>query len=322
MTNTFIWPWALLLLLALPLFIWLYRRLLKPPARSVAFHPDLALLKEAGASGRRWRRHAPAVVYLAALTLALVALARPTLKVPEANPQAGIVLALDVSRSMEATDIEPSRFEAARAALRTFVSELPEGARVGLVTFAGYATTVVPLTDDHERLLESVKFLNLGRGTAIGEALLESLGTLPSLETRQNLEDDPSSLATIILLSDGRNRNGVDPLEAVAEVQRQQVKVYTIGVGTSSAGSVPGLPGQFGGAGRFDETTLRTIAETTGGSYVFVDSARQLRDVYNQLSRALVWRFRRDEATALVTLAAAVLLFFSLVWSELRRRVL
>ena len=232
------------------------------------------------------------------------------------------MLALDVSLSMQATDVTPSRFEAARSALQTFLSELPEGARVGLVTFAGYATTVVPLTDDHERILDAVEFLSLGRGTVIGEALLESLAALPSLEDREASGDDPATLATIILLSDGRNRGGVDPLLAVAEAKRQQVTVHTVGVSTTTDGPVPGLPGRFGSAARFDETTLRAVATQTGGRYTFVDSAGQLRDVYSELSRSLTWRFGRDEATAVAALGAAALLLLSVGWSALRRRVL
>ena len=320
--GPFIRPWALLLLLTLPLLVWLARRAVKPPSRTVALHPDLALLTAASARGKRWGRHAPALVYAGALALALVALARPTLNVPEANPQAGIVLALDVSLSMQAADITPSRFGAARAALQTFLSELPEGARVGLVVFAGYATTVVPLTDNHERILDAVRFLSLGRGTVIGEALLEGLAALPSLEDRQSSGDDPSTLATIILLSDGRNRGGIDPLEAVTELETQQVTVHTIGVGTLTDGPVPGLPERFGSAARFDETTLRAIATQTGGRYTFVDSAGELRDVYSELSRSLIWRFRRDEATAVAALGAAALLLLSMGWSAWRRRVL
>ena len=319
--TMFMWPWALATLALVPLLIWLYRRNLKPPARTAALHPDLALLARAAGKGRG-RRHWPAALYLGAIALGLLALARPTFAVPEANPQAAIMLALDVSRSMQARDIEPSRFEAARSAVRTFVEGLPSGTQVGLVSFAGYATQITPPTDDHDRLLEAVDLLRMDFGTVIGDAMITSLRGLPDLEKRQSLSDDPKTLATIILLSDGRNFGGVEPLVALNQIKEQQVTVHTIGVGSLNDGPIPGIPAQYQFAARFDETTLRTIADETGGEYVFVDSAKDLQGVYKDLGRALVWRFRREEATALGALVAAVLLSLSLGAGELRRRVL
>ncbi len=319
--SAFLWPWALALLLLAPLLVWLYRRGLEPPGASAVLHPDLALVARAGASGRRWRRHLGALLYFGALLLALLALARPTLAIPEANPQAGIMLALDVNLSMEARDIQPNRFEAARDAVRAFVDELPQGTRVGLVTFAGYATQVVSLTDDHERLLTAVDRLRMDFGTVIGDALIGSVASLPSLAARELTGDDPERLATVILLSDGRNFGGVDPLIALEEAKRQRVTVHTVGVGTLSDGPIPGIPERYWFAARFDEAMLRTIAEETGGRFVFVDSAGELRDVYRDLGRSLVWRFRREEATAVAALAASLLLLLSLGIGRLRRRV-
>jgi Ca-activated chloride channel homolog len=319
--QAFLWPWLLALLLLAPLLVWLYRRGLKPPAESALVHPDLALIAQASLSGRRWLRHLPALLYLAAILVAVVALARPTIAVPEAHPQAGIVLALDISLSMRAADVEPSRIDAAKSALKVFVHDLPKGARAGLVTFAGYATLVVPLTDDHERIVQAVDFVQLGRGTVIGEAMLESLKAFPSLEERQGFGADPQRFATIVLLSDGANRGGVHPFTALEEVKRQQVTVHTIGVGSPASGPVPGAPEGMQAMMRFDETTLRTIAEESGGRFAFVDSAEELHNVYRELGQALVWRFRRDEATALASLAAAALLLASLGLGELRRRV-
>jgi Ca-activated chloride channel homolog len=319
--DAFLWPQVLLLLLAAPLLVWWYRRGRRPPARAVSYHPDLALLARAVPAGRgRARRHLPAALYLAALLLAVVALARPTLPVPEAHPQAGIVLALDVSISMQATDVSPSRIAAAVVALEGFVRELPPGTRVGLVTFAGYATLAVPLTDDHDRVLQAVRTPQLGRGTVIGDALLASVGAFAPLEERRASGEDPRSLATVVLLSDGANRGGTPPLVALDEVIAQQVTVHTIGVGSAASGGGDGF-GAFGGAMRFDETTLRTIAERSGGRFAFVDSAEELGDVYRDLSRAVAWRVRRDEATAVAALAAAVLLATSMGLAGLLRRV-
>ena len=321
--EIFIWPYLLAVLLALPLLLLVHRRLLKPPARAVLHHPDVDLLAQAAASGRRWTRRLPALAYFAAVALALVAMARPTMAVPEADPHAGIILALDVSRSMLADDVAPTRIEAARDAMAVFVENLPAGTRIGLVTFAGYASLVVPLTDDHQRVLQAVEVIYLGRGTVIGSALIESLRALPSLEERLALGGDPRSYATIVLLSDGANRGGVSPSVAIQDVIVQQVTVHTIGVGNaSSAYNQQYDPfGGFGFSMQFDESTLRMIAEQSGGRFAMVESADELNDVYRDLSRALAWRIRRDEATGVAALAAALLLFASVTTAQLRRLV-
>lgn len=321
MTN-FMWPVMLVALLLLPLLPWAYRRWLKPPAKAVVLHPDVALLAKAGASGRRWTRQLPAWMYLSALSLAVLALARPTMMVPEVDPKTGIILALDVSLSMQAGDVRPSRIVAARQALTAFVEDLPAGVRVGLVTFAGHATLLVPLTDDHERVLRAVDVLYLGRGTVIGSALVESARALPSLEERLGYGGDPRSYANIVLLSDGANRGGIPPVVALEEVKAQEVTVHTIGVGDSSSNADMYDPWGFGGGSmRFDETTLRLIAEETGGRFTMATSSEELSEIYRGLSRSLAWRMTRDEATAVVTLAAALLLFGSLLLAQWRRMV-
>ncbi len=311
----FLWPWVLTLLALIPFVVWAYLRARKLPARAVVFHPNLSLVSRSISS--TWRLHLPAFLYFSAATLAVIALARPTVNVPQIDPQAGIILALDISRSMRTQDIEPSRFEAARAAIRTFVETLPEGTRIGLVAFASYATRVVPITDDHEHLLKAVDALSMARGTAIGEAMLESLESFPTLQERE-ASGEPERLATIILLSDGRNRNGIDPLLALEEVKKARVTVHTIGVGNPNAVLPPGSEGFSG----FNEADLRTIAEETGGQFVFADSAQALSKVYQDLSRALKWRVGQDEASAVAALVAAVLLTLSVALAQFKRHIL
>ncbi|HKI55521.1 MAG TPA: VWA domain-containing protein [Trueperaceae bacterium] len=318
----FMWPWMLGLLLLLPLLVWLYRRAMTPPAESVALHPDVALLARAASRRRRWTAHVAASLYLAACGLALAAMARPTIPVPRVNERAGIVLAIDLSRSMAANDITPSRFEAARQALKTFVRALPGGARVGVVAFSSYAATIVPLTADHQQVLDAVDLLTLGRSTAIGDGIMKAIQDLPSLAEREKDGGDPSKLATIVLLSDGRNRTGVDPLAAAAEAKKQHIVVDTVGVGTDQPGGLNGGFNQFGAAGRFDERTLRSIAGETGGTYVFVDSATKLNSVYRRLGRSTAWSWHKEEASGLVALAAAGFLLLSMLMGQARRRVL
>jgi Ca-activated chloride channel homolog len=311
----FLWPWVLAFLLCVPALIWFYCHSLESGAKSVVLYPEVTAVISAGLLKRQWRNHIAALVYLIALVLALVTLARPTLLFPKVDPQAGIMLAIDISRSMRTTDISPNRFEAARAAIRSFVKALPAGARVGLVTFGGYASLAVPLTDDHEHLLREVDVLSMIRGTAIGDGLLESLSALPDLETRETTGEDPQQLATIILLSDGRNRNGTDPLTALEEVKAQQVRVHTVGVGSDAANNLDGMSG-------FDEATLRQIADETGGQHIFVDSAEKLQDVYRNLSNTIVWGWERDEVSAVGALLAGGLLVISIVVSGLRRQMI
>lgn len=316
----FLWPWALGLLLLLPLWVWLYWRGLRPPAESVALYPDTAILARAFPKGPRWRQHLPAGLYLLALVAAVFALARPTLPVPQADPRAAVVLAVDISRSMQATDVQPNRFEAAKVALRTFIRELPEGLRVALVAFSRDAHLVVPLTTDRGRLLEAVDFLSLNLGTAIGDAILESIMALPPLSERAEAPD-PKSLATIILLTDGRSLAGVDPVEAAYEAARLQIRVHTIGIGRATEGPVPGLPEQYALAAQFDEAALKEIARVGEGEYFFVDSAGKLKEAYRKLTQQMIWRIRQDEVSAVAALLAGLLLMLSLGLVQFRRRV-
>lgn len=318
---SFQWPQALVLLLLLPVLGWLYLRGRRPKAESVVVFPGLEVLSRSRPQGLDFKKHLPALLYGAALFLGIIALARPSMTVPEGDPRAGIVLTIDVSRSMMATDIEPSRFEAARAALRAFLKEMPQGARVGLVIFSRFPTTVVPLTTNRQRLFDAVDTIDLGLGTAIGEAILEGLRNFPPLPERQDVQD-PKSLATIVLLTDGRSLGGTDPIEAAQEANKEHVRIHTIGVGKVTDGPIPGLPEIYQSASQFDEPTLKAIAAATGGEYVFVDSAQKLKSTFQNLSRSVTWTTRKDEVSALPAFGAGILLGASLLLSSLRRKVM
>ena len=300
-------------LLLLPAFWWVYLHLrVRRGSSAVVFTDFKSLLKASKPATLK-----PAsLFYFLSLSLGLFALARPTMPIAVANPQAGIVLAIDTSRSMRQTDVRPSRFEAAREALRSFIAELPPGVRISLVNFGGYASMTVPLTADHEQVTDALERLYLIRGTAIGEALIKSMTAFPDLPDRPN-RGESNGLATVILLSDGRNRAGISPLDALEQIKAKDVTVHTIGVGTNSRFDMNG----FGDMYQFDEETLRTIAEETGGRYVFVDSASDLNEVYKSLSRSIAWQTSRQEVTALFTLAASAFLFFSLGISYFMRQV-
>lgn len=235
------------------------------------------------------------------------------------------MLTVDVSRSMEAEDIKPSRFFAAQEAARNFVRSLPQGARVGLASFAGYAVLHTPPTARHEQVLVAIDGLGLARRTAIGDGLLESLRALPErgaqAQSAQNQATQNLPAAAIVLLSDGRNNSGSDPLEAAAEAKRLGVKVYTVGLGTENGD--PGMGGWGGFWGGFDAETLKQIASTTGGRYFEARSAGELNSIYRDLGRSLGWTLKPREVSGFVAALAGLMLLGSLAVSELfTRRIL
>jgi Ca-activated chloride channel family protein len=307
-------PYLLLLLLALPILVWQYRRrMVAGSARAYALHPNLGQLSQVASATPAWKRHLSAGLYLLALTLGILALARPHATVPQPDDRAGVMLAIDISRSMRAEDIDPDRFTAAKKAAQTFVRALPEGAKVGLVSFAGYATLEVPLTTDHQRVFDQIDFLQMARGTAIGDGLLESLNAFPKNEAGKLL--GPS---TVVLLSDGRSNRGSDPLEAAQKAKEMGVIVHTIGLGRRSDQSQNDFQFNFMA---FDEETLRSIAEATGGKYYAAESAQELQAAYRNLGRVVGWKPERTEVSGLFTLLAGLLLASSLVVSSVRRQV-
>lgn len=308
---TFQAPQLLLLLLLLPLLVWEYRRRIGKAASSAyVLFPNPAQFAPIPRSS--WKRHLGAGLYFAALVLGIVALARPQATVLMPDDLAGVVLTIDISLSMRATDIEPSRLEAAKAAAQSFVKALPPGAKVGLVTFAGYATTEVPLTTDHQRVLEQIENLELARRTAIGEGLRESLAAFP-VDGRGK----PLGPSTVVLLSDGRNNWGVEPLEVAQEAKAMGVVVHTIGLGRRQSED----DFYFNNWMAFDEQTLRAIAQATGGEYYAAESAQALEEAYRKLGKVVGWKPTRTEVSGAASLLAGLMLASSLLVSNWRRRV-
>jgi Ca-activated chloride channel homolog len=315
-------PIALVLVLVVPLLLWLYRsRVNSGQASGFAVFSNLEALR--GLSKGRGRRNWGIGLYAAAIALAVFALARPQAVIPAPDNLAAVMLSIDISRSMRAIDIEPDRFTAAKEAAKRFVRNLPDGAKVGLVSFAGYATLEVEPTDNHQRVLDQIDLFEMARGTAIGEGLLESLKALPT-----NEEGKVLSASTVVLLSDGRSNRGIDPLEAVKEAKKMGVVVHTIGLGRKLDSGTPGTPGSpdtsfgnFNNFMAFDEETLRTIADSTGGQYYAAESAKALDEAYRRLNRVVAWKPTRTEVSSLAALGAGLLLFSSLLLTTLNRRV-
>lgn len=308
----FQFPLLLLLLLLVPLLAWAYwRRVRAQGSSGYVLYPSLTDLSES-----RWKRHLGALLYGLALLLAIAALARPEATLPAPDNMATVIVTIDISLSMRAQDIEPSRLEAAKREAQHFVRALPDSVKVGLVSFAGYATLEVEPTTDHQRVIDQIEWLQMARRTAIGDGLLESLQAIP-----KDPNGKPLGPSTVVLLSDGRTNSGIDPLEVTPFAKDMGVVVHTIGLGRRSN---PSDPDQLWGGYwmQFDEETLRAIAESTGGRYYAAESAEALRQAYRSLGRVVGWKPQRTEVSSLFGLAAGLLLASSLLVSNLRRQVI
>jgi len=317
----FTWPaalWGLGLVVALAA---LYARVLRGRSRRAVLHSQTDVLAEVVAATRSWRSHAPAGLFGLALVAVVLALARPVAPLPVPAANVHVVLSVDTSRSMLAEDVRPNRLEATKAAAVEFVRALPRNARVGLVSFSSYATLLVPPTTDHERVIRAIEALQPEFATAIGDGLLEAVGALPG-RTRPA---DPTAAppapdrrlppGTVVLMSDGQSNRGVSPTEAARIARDQQVKVYTVGVGTAEGTflNIGGRPIWV----RLDEETLREMAAITDGRYFHASSAHELRRVYRTLGRTIGWERKPTEVSSVAAAAAAVLLVSSLAVSVL-----
>ena len=343
---SFLWPEALWLLLAAPALVGLYLLLLRRRKKAAVRYASLGLVREALGSGRRFRRHVPPLLFLLALIVLVVAIARPRATVVLPSERRTIVMAMDVSLSMRATDVEPSRLEAAREAAKAFVREQPPDVRIGIVSFAGSAQLVQKPTRDRDDLVAAIDRLQLQLHTAIGSGIIASLATLfpdqgLDLETadfRVSSSRDPprprsidrppetkefepvapgsNRSAAIILLTDGRRTTGPDPLDAARLAADRGVRVYTVGFGKAGGGTadVEGMPIYM----RFDEETLRAIAQMTGAEYFQASSAADLKKVYEQLNARYTLERDETEISALVSAIGAVLVIaaaaLSLSW--------
>lgn len=310
---SFTWPAALWGLLLLPLLVIVYLRVLGRPGRHPVTFATTGMLVLAASRSRR--RHLAAGMYLLGLAAIIVALARPTAPLPVPSDRAAIILSMDVSGSMRSQDIAPSRIEAAQEAARAFLKATPDRVRVGLVVFAGYASTLSTPTTDHKRLLGLIDGLGLARRTAIGEGLIEAVAALPG-RVRPNVDGTMPMLFTtpppgvVVLLSDGRNNSGIDPIEAARAAAAQNVTVYTIGLGSRTETTFGWSIG-----GPMDEETLQTIATMTGGEYHHASTASTLHGIYRALARTIAWERRPTEVSAVPAGAAALLLIAATVVS-------
>jgi Ca-activated chloride channel homolog len=251
---------------------------------------NLDLLASVAPKRPGWRRHVAATALLLTVAALVVAFARPTWPVKVPRERATIVLAIDVSSSMAARDIDPTRFRAAQSAARTFVEGAPDRFRIGLVAFAGSARLAVSPTRDHERVVRAIGNLRLAERTAIGEAIYTSLDALADVPVRGTSKP----AARVVLLSDGDTNTGRPNLQAAEAAARRRVPVSTIAFGTDSG--VVTIQGETVPV-IVNREALRQIAETTGGHSFDAQSAAQLDTVYSDLGTAISQRTEQTEVT-------------------------
>ena len=340
---TFLWPDLLWLLLAVPALIGVYVLLLRRKKKQVLRYASLGLVRDAMGAGQRFRRHVPPLLFLLALIVLVVAVARPTATITLPSQHETIILAMDVSGSMRAADVEPNRIGAAQAAARAFVADQPASARIGVVSFAATASVVQPPTRNREDILAAIDRFQLQRGTAVGSGILVSLKTIfPDVEfdlRASNPRDDPRGVpldkagtsgkaapktvppgsytsAAIILLTDGQTTTGPNPIEAARMAAERGVRIFTVGIGTPN-GEILGAEG-WSMRVRLDEESLKTIANVTHGEYFYASNAMDLKKVYESLNTRFALETRQTEVTALLAAAAAVITllaaFLSMLW--------
>ncbi len=344
---TFLWPQFLWLLLALPMLVLLYWWLLRRKKRTALRYANLAIVREAMGRGPGWRRHVPPVLMLLAFAAMLLASARPMASIALPSTQQTIILAMDVSGSMRAEDVQPNRLVASQNAAKAFLADLPRHVKVGIVAFAGAAQVVQPVTLSREDLNTAIDKFQLQRATAIGSAIVVSLSELfpdqrisltdmtysrnadpfaprgraidqPRGEEKPFQPVEPGSYgsAAIILLTDGQRTTGVDTAEAAKMAAERGVRVYTVGVGTVE-GEIIGFEG-WSMRVRLDEETLKDVARTTKGEYYYAGTAENLKQVYQSLSTKLTVEKKETEVAGLLALVASVLALtaatLSLLW--------
>lgn len=335
---TFLWPGMLWLAVLLPAAVVGYVLMQRRKKRQVLHYSRLALIRNAQGTAPRVRRHLPPLLMLLALALMIVAIARPASVINLPYQYETIVLAIDASGSMRATDVAPTRIAAARTAARSFIAAQPRDTRIGVVAFAATASVVQAPTLNRDDIVAALERIQLQRGTAIGSAILVSLKLIfpdvefdlqaanprpggareaqrgaaldptPNAKGAATLPPGSFKSAAIVLLTDGQTTAGPDPFEAARMASERGVRIYTVGVGTL-AGQILAAEG-WSMRVRMDEDALKTIADTTKAEYFHAGTATDLSSIYQALTARLAFEKRATEITALFAAAA---MFFALL---------
>ena len=322
----------LLAVALVPLGILLYRALEGRRRRAMA-RGGLGLGQGMARRPGGVRARIPAVLFVAGLTVLMVALARPTAAVDLPREEGTVILAFDVSGSMAADDLKPTRMEAAKAATQDFVERQPPGVVIGVVAFSDAGLSVQAPTNDQATMLAAIKRLTPERGTSLGQGIRAALSTIATAEngpvTNYYSNRSPAPTATpapvppgshtsavIVLLTDGENTQPPDPGAAAQAAADQGVRIYTVGIG-SAAGTTLDVDG-FKVHTQLDAATLQHISDVTGGTYYAAADEQDLHKVYDELDTRLVVKPQTIEVTSLFAGASVLLLVvggvFSLLW--------
>ncbi|MBL8062658.1 MAG: VWA domain-containing protein [Anaerolineales bacterium] len=344
-----LWSPVLYLFALIPILIIAYILILRRRKPYAVRYSSLSLVRAAAPKSSLWKRHLPFVLFLLAVSSLIMAMTRPVSLVTLPASNATIILSIDVSRSMCSTDIAPNRLESAKSAAMEFIKSQESDTQIGLVVFAGFAVIAQPPTTDHTLLQNAIQNITTARRTAIGEGILMSLEAISEFDDSvvspySGLEVTPLAEgeyvpAIIVLLTDGVNTTGIEPLDAAQMAADRGVRVYTIGFGTTnntepmncnpySTQFADPFGSQFfggGGGGGFrreiDEPTLRQVSDMTGGSYRLAESSDELQEVFDNLPTQL---FTVTETTEISVFFAAIAAFFillaivlSILWNPL-----
>ena len=329
---SFIWPSLLWLMALLPLLVLLYVWLLRKKRKTTVRLASVQVARLALGRGPGWRRHVPPALMLLAVAAGLFAAARPTATITLPLAERTIILAMDVSGSMRAEDVKPNRLVASQVAAKAFVDGLPREVRVGVVSFAGTAAVVQAPTMSRDDVIAAIDRFQLQRGTATGSGIILSLATLfpdhgieiqhvtgqrnfPGGSSKDIKKPDkpaftpvpPGSYnsAAVIMLTDGQRTTGPDPLDAAKMAAERGIRVYTVGIGTTSGETI----GFEGWSMRvwLDEETLKNISILTHGEYFYAGTAEDLKKVYESLSSRMVTERKETEISGLFAALGALL---------------
>lgn len=317
---SFIWSSLLYLLLCVPLLALLYLRIQKRNREIAARFGSLGFVRDSPTGNAQRRRHLPAMLFLVGITILVLSLARPQAVVSLPKREGTVILTFDVSGSMSAEDLKPTRMEAAKTAAREFVENQPPSVRVGVVAFSDGGIAVQSPTNDREDTIATIDRLVPRRGTSIGNGILVSLNTIavdagdppflginnlpnssePQADTEPQSETAPQGWypsAVIVLLTDGENNQFPDPLAATDLAVDLGVRIYTIGIG-SPEGAVITVEG-FTVFSQLNEPILQYIAETSGGVYYNAASEDELRGIYGEIKPRLTLKKEEIEITSI-----------------------
>ncbi len=344
----FLHPEFLWLLLAAPVLLAAYMLLLRRRKKHALRYASVGIIRAAIGPGQRLRRHVPPLLFLLSEIALIVACAQPTALITLPSERKTIILAMDVSLSMGARDVDPNRLTAAQVAARSFVQDCPDDLAIGIVAFGATASLVQPPTRSRDDLIAAIDRFELQRGTATGSALYVALQTLfpdagidleqlvfkgglvpngargrsldapvkPEKKTVKPVAPGSYTSGVIILMSDGRRTTGPDPRDAATMAANLGVRVFTVGFGTEEGGTI-GFEG-WSAYVRLDEETLKAVADITRAEYFRAGTSEDLKKVYQQLTRQLILERKDTEIAFLFAGVGAALLLaallLSLVW--------